>query len=162
MIFLKKLSEEKSLTDKIDSILINKFLGLPIFLFLMWGLFQLTFELGNIPMDLIDALFASLSDKTKEIFGNTELASLLADGIIAGVGAVVLFLPNIVILFLGIALLETTGYMSRVAFLLDGFLSLKVCPPVKLSAITLSGNQAPFKKASLRLSKNLTEPLGKS
>ncbi len=117
----EKLSEEKSLTDKIDSILINKFLGLPIFLFLMWGLFQLTFELGNIPMDLIDALFASLSDKTKEIFGNTELASLLADGIIAGVGAVVLFLPNIVILFLGIALLETTGYMSRVAFLLDGF-----------------------------------------
>ena len=117
----KKLTEEKSLTDKIDNILINKFVGLPIFLFLMWGLFQLTFELGNIPMDIIDAFFAMLIDKTKDIFGNTELASLIGDGAIAGVGAVVLFLPNIVILFLGIALLETTGYMSRVAFLLDGF-----------------------------------------
>ncbi len=117
----KKNTEEKSLTEKIDNILINKFLGLPIFLFLMWGLFQLTFELGNIPMDLIDAFFASLIDKTKDIFGNTEIASLIGDGAIAGVGAVVLFIPNIVILFLGIALLETTGYMSRVAFLLDGF-----------------------------------------
>ena len=117
----KKSTEETSITQKIDNILINKFLGLPIFLFLMWGLFQLTFELGNIPMDLIDAFFASLIDKTKDVFGNSELASLIGDGAIAGVGAVVLFLPNIVILFLGIALLETTGYMSRVAFLLDGF-----------------------------------------
>ena len=117
----KKLTDEKSLTDKIDSLLINKFLGLPIFLFLMWGLFQLTFELGNIPMDLIDSFFANLIDKTKEAFGNGEISSLIGDGAIAGVGAVVLFLPNIVILFFGIALLETTGYMSRVAFLLDGF-----------------------------------------
>ena len=111
----------KSVTDKIDNILIHKFFGLPIFLFLMWGLFQLTFVLGNIPMDLIDAFFAGLIDKTKEVFGYGELASVIGDGAIAGVGAVILFLPNIVILFFGIALLETTGYMSRVAFLLDGF-----------------------------------------
>ncbi|WP_321470216.1 ferrous iron transport protein B [Halarcobacter sp.] len=118
----KKVDEQHhSITDKIDSILINKFLGLPIFLFLMWGLFQLTFEVGNIPMDLIDAFFASLIEKTKYILGDTQLSSIIADGAIAGVGAVILFLPNIVILFLGIALLETTGYMSRVAFLLDGF-----------------------------------------
>lgn len=113
--------KEKTVTDKIDSILINKFLGLPIFLFLMWGLFQLTFELGNIPMDIIDAFFANLIDSTKEVLGDNELSSIIADGAIAGVGAVILFVPNIVILFLGIALLETTGYMSRVAFLLDGF-----------------------------------------
>jgi len=113
--------EEKTLTDKLDSILINKFLGLPIFLFLMWSLFQMTFELGNIPMDIIDAFFANLIDNTKTILGDNELSSIIADGAIAGVGAVILFLPNIVILFLGIALLETTGYMSRVAFLLDGF-----------------------------------------
>ncbi len=118
---IKKDSEEKTISDKIDSILIHKLFGLPIFLFLMWGLFQLTFEIGNIPMDLIDAFFASMIDKTKEILGDTTLSSVIADGAIAGVGAVVLFLPNIVILFLGIALLETTGYMSRVAFLLDGF-----------------------------------------
>ena len=111
----------KTITEKIDSLLIHKIFGLPIFLFLMWGLFQLTFELGNIPMDMIDAFFASLIDSTKEILGDNELASVIGDGAIAGVGAVVLFVPNIVILFFGIALLETTGYMSRVAFLLDGF-----------------------------------------
>ncbi len=72
-------------------------------------------------MDMIDTFFASLIDTTKELLGDNEISSIIADGAIAGVGAVVLFLPNIVILFLGIALLETTGYMSRVAFLLDGF-----------------------------------------
>jgi ferrous iron transport protein B len=112
---------EKTLTEKFDSILIHKIFGLPIFLFLMWGLFQLTFELGNIPMDMIDAFFATLIDKTKEILGDNEFSSIIADGAIAGVGSVILFLPNIVILFFGVALLETTGYMSRVAFLLDGF-----------------------------------------
>ncbi|MCK5648771.1 MAG: ferrous iron transport protein B [Gammaproteobacteria bacterium] len=112
---------KQSFTDKIDTLLMHQFVGLPIFLFLMWGLFQLTFEVGSIPMDWIDAFFALLIDGTKSFLGDTELASVIADGAIAGVGAVVLFLPNIIILFLGIALLETTGYMSRVAFLLDGF-----------------------------------------
>jgi len=116
-----KKEENKSLTEKIDSVLLHKVFGIPIFLFFMWGLFQLTFELGSIPMDWIDAFFGSLGDYAKTIFGDGELGSLVADGAIAGVGAVVLFLPNIMILFLGIALLETTGYMSRVAFLLDGF-----------------------------------------
>lgn len=112
---------DKTLTEKIDSILIHKVFGLPIFLFLMWGLFQLTFEVGNIPMDIIDAFFANLIDNTKAVLGDNQISSIIADGAIAGVGAVVLFIPNIVILFFGIALLETTGYMSRVAFLLDGF-----------------------------------------
>ncbi|RYA24744.1 ferrous iron transport protein B [Malaciobacter halophilus] len=116
-----KTHVEKTLTEKIDSVLIHKVFGLPIFLFLMWGLFQLTFEVGNIPMDIIDAFFANLIDNTKEVLGDNQLSSIIADGAIAGVGAVVLFIPNIVILFFGIALLETTGYMSRVAFLLDGF-----------------------------------------
>ena len=109
------------LTDKIDAVLTNQFIGLPIFLFLMWGLFQITFEWGSIPMDWIDAFFGMLIDGTKSFLGDTELASVIADGAIAGVGAVVLFLPNIIILFTGIALLESTGYMSRAAFLLDGF-----------------------------------------
>jgi ferrous iron transport protein B len=111
----------KTLTQKIDNLLINKYLGIPLFLFFMWGLFQLTFELGAIPMDYIDAAFGWMGEQAKFILGDGELGSLVADGIIAGVGAVVMFLPNIMILFLGIALLETTGYMSRVAFLLDGF-----------------------------------------
>ncbi len=111
----------KNLTQKIDNLLINKILGIPLFLFFMWGLFQITFELGAIPMDYIDAAFAWLGDQAKAVLGEGELGSLVADGMIAGVGAVIMFLPNIVILFIGIALLETTGYMSRVAFLLDGF-----------------------------------------
>ena len=116
-----KSMKAKNLTQKIDNLLINKILGIPLFLFFMWGLFQLTFELGSVPMDYIDAAFGWLGDQAKLILGDGELGSLVADGMIGGVGAVIMFLPNIIILFLGIALLETTGYMSRVAFLLDGF-----------------------------------------
>lgn len=111
----------KNLTQMIDNLLINKILGIPLFLFFMWGLFQLTFELGSIPMEYIDGFFGWFGMQVKTVLGEGEASSLIADGMIAGVGAVVLFLPNILILFLGIALLETTGYMSRVAFLLDGF-----------------------------------------
>ncbi|HFQ61841.1 MAG TPA: ferrous iron transport protein B [Epsilonproteobacteria bacterium] len=116
-----KSMRAKNLTQKIDNLLINKILGIPLFLFFMWGLFQLTFELGSVPMDYIAAAFDWLGNQAKLLLGEGELGSLVADGIIAGVGAVIMFLPNIIILFLGIALLETTGYMSRVAFLLDGF-----------------------------------------
>ncbi|MBF7042032.1 ferrous iron transport protein B [Campylobacter volucris] len=119
---LSKNSSKTNHTKTIDAILINKYLGIPIFLFLMWLLFQLTFTLGQIPMDYIEAFFGFLADTTKEYIGNEFIASALADGIIAGVGAVVTFLPNIIILFFGIALLDTTGYMARVAFLLDGIL----------------------------------------
>jgi len=110
-----------TMTEKIDKLLINQYVGIPIFLFLMWGLFQLTFEIGSIPMDWIDAFFGWFGDVVGSTISNDDVRSLVVDGIIAGVGAVVLFVPNIVILFIGIALLESTGYMSRVAFLLDGF-----------------------------------------
>jgi ferrous iron transport protein B len=111
----------KTLTQTIDSILINRFLGIPIFLFFMWSLFQLTFELGSIPMDWIDQAFTVFGQEVGKFISNDTLHGVIVDGIIPGVGAVLMFLPNIVILFIGIALLETTGYMSRVAFLLDGF-----------------------------------------
>lgn len=111
----------RTMTDSIDGFLIHRFFGIPIFIFFMWALFQLTFELGSIPMEYIDAFFISLGVYAKTIFGEGALGSLIADGALSGVGAVVMFLPNIVILFFGIALLETTGYMARVAFLLDGF-----------------------------------------
>ncbi len=111
----------KNLTQKIDNLLINKYLGIPIFLFLMWGLFQLTFSLGQIPMDWIQAGFDWLAAYIHRVLGDSELASVIADGALGGVGAVASFLPNIIILFFGIALLETTGYMARVSFLLDGF-----------------------------------------
>ncbi len=115
------LSEKRTMTEKIDSILINQYFGIPIFLFFMWSLFQLTFELGAIPMDMIDGFFGWLGDVVGATISNDDIRSLIVDGLIGGVGAVVLFVPNIIILFIGIALLESTGYMSRVAFLLDGF-----------------------------------------
>ena len=115
------LEENRSLTDKIDSVLIHSYFGIPIFLFFMWGLFQLTFEVGAIPMEYIDMFFSWLGTTIGATIVNDDIRSLIVDGIISGVGAVVLFVPNIIILFIGIALLESTGYMSRVAFLLDGF-----------------------------------------
>ncbi|HZF70487.1 ferrous iron transport protein B [Sulfuricurvum sp.] len=116
-----KTEEKKTTTEKIDSVLIHPIFGIPIFLFFMWGLFQLTFEIGSIPMDWISAFFTWFGNVVGSTISNDEVRSLIVDGVISGVGAVVLFVPNIVILFVGIALLEATGYMSRVAFLLDGF-----------------------------------------
>jgi len=117
----EKRESQQTLTEKIDHFLIHPLYGIPIFLFFMWSLFQITFEIGSIPMDWIDGFFGWLGETIGATIANEDIRSLVVDGIIAGVGAVVLFVPNIVILFLGIALLESTGYMSRVAFLLDGF-----------------------------------------
>jgi len=110
-----------TLTQKIDSILMHKYFGIPIFLLFMWILFQLTFKFGAMPMDYIDTAISSFGDFIGSHISNDSIRSLVVDGVIAGVGAVLLFLPNIIILYIGIALLETTGYMSRVAFILDGF-----------------------------------------
>ena len=116
-----KPGEDRTLTDRVDRVLIHQFFGIPIFLFFMWSLFQLTFEIGSIPMEWIDGFFGWFGDTVGATISNDDIRSLVVDGIISGVGAVVLFVPNIVILFIGIALLESTGYMARVAFLLDGF-----------------------------------------
>jgi ferrous iron transport protein B len=120
---VKGAKEPKSLTltQKIDSILLHKYFGIPIFLFFMWSLFQLTFKFGALPTEYISNAIQIFGDFVGSFITNSDLRSLVVDGIIRGVGAVLLFLPNIIILYLGIALLETTGYMSRVAFLLDGF-----------------------------------------
>jgi len=84
--------EKKTLTEKIDNLLIHPIFGIPIFLFFMWGLFQLTFEIGAIPMDYIDASFSWLGDAVGQSISHDGLRSLIVDGIITGVGAVVLFL----------------------------------------------------------------------
>lgn len=110
-----------SLTQRIDNILLNKYLGIPIFLFFMWLLFQTTFYLGEYPKVWIEDSMASLGDYVSENMPGSFLPDLIAGGIIAGVGAVLSFLPHILILFCGITILEGTGYMARVAFLLDGF-----------------------------------------
>jgi len=119
---VKKPEKRVSLTDRIDRLLIHPVFGLPIFLFFMWLLFQLTFEVGSLPMDLIDQAFTGLSDLVKSVLPPGNIQSVLADGVIPAVGSIIMFLPNILILFLGINLLEQTGYMARTAFLLDGFM----------------------------------------
>ncbi|CAM2967166.1 ferrous iron transport protein B [Helicobacter burdigaliensis] len=112
---------KRNYTQLADNILINKYIGIPIFLFFMWLLFQATFTLGQYPMDFIENSFTALGEMVKANISSELIGSLVADGALAGVGAVASFLPNIIILFFGISLLETTGYMARVAFLLDGF-----------------------------------------
>ncbi len=109
-------------TYKIDKILMHKRYGIFIFLGFMFIIFSLSFLIGGGAQKALEAGFKFLSDSVKESVANEDLASLVGDGIIGGVGATVSFLPLIVVLYFGISLLETTGYMSRVAFLLDGIL----------------------------------------
>jgi len=119
---ISKKAKKETLSEKIDKVLIHPILGLPIFLFIMWALFQITFEWGSIPMDYIDATFSFLSEKLAEILPPGLVNDAITNGIIPAVGAVVMFLPNILILFLGLNLMEQTGYMARAAYLMDGVL----------------------------------------
>ncbi|MGN8488886.1 ferrous iron transport protein B [Helicobacter pylori] len=109
-------------TYKIDKVLMHKRYGIFIFLGFMFIIFSLSFLIGGGVQKALEEGFKFLSDSVKENVANEDLASLVGDGIIGGVGATVSFLPLIVVLYFGISLLETTGYMSRVAFLLDGIL----------------------------------------
>ncbi|NHB44168.1 ferrous iron transport protein B [Helicobacter pylori] len=109
-------------TYKIDKILMHQRYGIFIFLGFMFIIFSLSFLIGGGVQKALEEGFKFLSDSIKENVANEDLASLVGDGIIGGVGATVSFLPLIVVLYFGISLLETTGYMSRVAFLLDGIL----------------------------------------
>jgi ferrous iron transport protein B len=109
-------------SDMIDAVVTNRILGLPIFLLLMYAVFWLTFTLGKYPMAGLEWLVGSLGTSVSGLWPQASdnwLRSLLVDGVIAGVGGVVVFLPNILLLFLAIALLEDTGYMARAAFVMD-------------------------------------------
>lgn len=113
---------KETLTEKIDRVLIHRVVGLPIFLVFMWLLFQMTFTLGEYPMGIIEEAFTVLSEQTAVMLPEGSFNSAMVEGVIPSVGAIMSFLPNILILFLGINLLEQTGYMARAAFLLDGIL----------------------------------------
>lgn len=112
-------SNRMSTTEAIDKVLLNRALGLPIFFGVMWLLFQLTFTLGAPFMEWIEAGFAWLGVLLSNNMADGLLQALIVDGIIGGVGGVIVFLPNILLLFLGIAFLEATGYMARAAFVMD-------------------------------------------
>ena len=115
----RALLDKATVTEKIDNVLLNRVLGIPLFLGMMWLLFQMTFTLGAPPMDWIDSGVSALGDWLNANMADGLLRSLLVDGIVGGVGGVIVFLPNILLLFLGIAFLEGTGYMARAAFVMD-------------------------------------------
>lgn len=106
-------------THFIDNILTNRYVGFPIFFLLLYIMFQTTFSLGQIPMDWIDAGVAWLGDMVKTYMPDGPLKAMIADGIIGGVGAVIVFLPQILILYFFISYMEDSGYMARAAFIMD-------------------------------------------
>lgn len=118
--------EKAAATDKVDAVLTNQWLGLPVFLVIMGIVFFLTFTIGDWLKDYMAALIEFLSGKTGELLQAMEVSpavsSLVVDGIISGVGGILTFLPNIFILFLALAFLEDSGYMSRVAYVMDGLM----------------------------------------
>ncbi|SFZ89891.1 ferrous iron transport protein B [Flaviramulus basaltis] len=112
-------SQAKDLRSKLDRVLTHKVWGYVIFFFILLTIFQAIYDWSSIPMDFIDSSFASLSEWTKNQLPKGAFTSLLAEGIIPGLGGIVIFIPQIAFLFLFIAVLEESGYMSRVVFLMD-------------------------------------------
>jgi ferrous iron transport protein B len=107
------------LRGKLDKIFTHKIFGYVLFSLILLVIFQSIFDLASVPMNFIDATFAQISDFAKSNFPTGVLTDLLTEGIIPGIGGVIIFIPQIAILFLFIAILEETGYMSRVVFLMD-------------------------------------------
>jgi ferrous iron transport protein B len=117
--------DARAVSDRIDSVLVHRLFGLPFFFLTMYAIFWITFRLGEYPMAWLEAGFSLLSDLINTYWpagAAPAFRSLIVDGVIGGVGGVVAFLPNIALLFLGLAFLEDTGYMARIAFLMDGWM----------------------------------------
>ncbi len=115
-------ADARALTERIDKVLAHRALGLPIFAAVMYAIFWITFTLGDPPMGWIEEGFGALGEWVSGLWpegSDSALRSLLVDGVIGGVGGVIVFLPNILLLFLCLAFLEDTGYMARAAFLVD-------------------------------------------
>jgi len=111
-----------SLTEAVDKVVMNRFLALPIFIGVLWSVFQITFKLGEYPMAWLESLFGWLGGVVSAALPEGMLRSLIVDGVIGGVGGVFSFVPLIVILFFLLSLLEDIGYMSRAAFATDKIL----------------------------------------
>jgi ferrous iron transport protein B len=114
---------EHRISEKIDRVLTHKVFGLAILVLILLTIFQAIFSWATLPMDLLEQGFGALGDGVRTLLPEGILADLIVDGIIAGVGGVLVFLPQILLLFLFISVLEDTGYLARAAFLLDKLMS---------------------------------------
>lgn len=106
-------------THRIDALVTNRMVGFPLFFLIMFFIFWATFFFGQYPMDWIDSLVGWLSGVAREVLPEGPVKDLIVDGIIGGVGGVIVFLPNILILYFCISFMEDSGYMSRAAFIMD-------------------------------------------
>ena len=118
------IKERVDISRNIDLVLTNRFIGFPIFFIFIWAMFQATFSFGAYPMEWIETGVSFLSSTLDGFLPESLFKDLLLNGIIAGVGSVIIFLPNIMILFFFIAIFEDTGYMARAAFLMDKIMHL--------------------------------------
>ena len=117
--FTQGKDRSKQPAYSVDKLLTNRWLGFPILIFFLWFMFQMTFTLGAYPQAWLESFFGWLGDVITRLLPDGMVKDLLVDGIIAGVGGVCSFLPNILILFFFISILEDTGYMARAAFIMD-------------------------------------------
>jgi ferrous iron transport protein B len=116
-------AQSRTFSDKLDSFLLHPFLGWIALIAVMFSIFWAIFSFASIPMDLIDAALGSFGAWVESLMPEGDFRSLLVEGVIAGVGGVLVFLPQIILLFLFIGLLESSGYMARAAFLMDGVMA---------------------------------------
>lgn len=107
------------MTHYIDRAITNRYLGFPIFIAMIWLMFEVTFSLGQYPMDWIDSIVGWIGNEVSDNMPDGPLKAMIADGIIGGVGAVIVFLPQILILYFFISFMEDSGYMARAAFIMD-------------------------------------------
>ncbi|MFO8057979.1 MAG: ferrous iron transport protein B [bacterium] len=118
------VEDRRTISDKVDTVVANRVLGLPIFFFVMWLTFYITFKLGDPMAGLVHEVFQAVGGMVSSALPAGLLRSLLVDGVIAGVGGVVMFLPNIMLLFFMVSLMEDSGYMARAAFIVDRVMHL--------------------------------------
>ena len=120
--FKNPLRKNKTNSEKIDQVLTHKLFGVPIFIVILFVMFYGTFNLGAYPMNWIDSLVLAFNNFIASVMPDGMLKDLITDGIISGAGSVLVFLPNILILFFFISLLEESGYMARAAFIMDNIM----------------------------------------
>ncbi len=116
---MERVEKPESFSDMIDKVVLDRYLGIPVFLTLMWAVFQFAFSVSAPFSDAVDVFFSACSDWAKNTITDPQLASLIGDGIFGGLGFVLVFLPPIAFVFMALAVLEDTGYLSRAAFVMD-------------------------------------------